>query len=127
MGEEEAARVSDGWGGDREVLVVNGDRAAFAWRLRYDPRGKNGDDRAVAAFAAVARGIDRTMRAPASTGDSAFDCHERIERGPLAVARYGADLVFIAGPATTGAKGTWKKAGDCALARAWTKEIAATP
>jgi hypothetical protein len=31
-----AAEASKGWGGDRALLVANGDRRAFAWRLRYD-------------------------------------------------------------------------------------------
>jgi hypothetical protein len=127
MSEDDAAHASEGWGGDREVLVVNGDRAAFAWRLRYDPGTKSNDDRAVAAFAAVSRGIDRTLRAAPSASDAAFDCHERPERGPIAVARFAADLVFIAGPTTTAPGGAWKSAGDCALARRWSKEIAGTP
>ena len=118
-----AAAVSAGWGGDRGVLLTNGDRAAFAWRLHYDT-GKTEDARAVEAYAAVAGGIDRLLGAP-SMGDTTFDCHERSDRGPLAVARAGADLVFVAGPAKTPPGGAaWASAGSCGGARKWAREIA---
>jgi hypothetical protein len=44
----------------------------------------------------------------------------------MAVARAGQDLVFVFGPAET-KSGTWTSAGDCALARRWTQEIAGKP
>ncbi len=118
-----AADLSAGWGGDRGVLVSNGDLAAFAWTLRYDP-GKTTDSRALAAFPAIAGGIDHLLGAP-SVGDASFDCHERVDRGPLAVARAGANLVFVAGPAKTATRaGAWASAGSCAVARNWVREIA---
>lgn len=118
-----AAAVSAGWGGNRGVLLTNGDRAAFAWRLHYDS-GKTEDARAVEAYAAVAGGIDWLL-GPPSLSDTTFDCHERADRGPLAVARAGADLVFVAGPAKTGAGGaSWASAGSCAGSRKWAREIA---
>ena len=120
-----AERASTGWGGDRGVLVQNGDRAAFAWRIRYDP-GKTSESRAVDVYAAIARGIDQSI-GPASLSDASFDCHERSDRGPLAVARRGGDLVFVAGPTSTPARGAWASAGSCATARKWVKEIAAAP
>ena len=52
--------ASVGWGGDRGVLVTNGDKVAFAWRLRYDP-GKTTDDRAARAFTALTRALDKTL------------------------------------------------------------------
>jgi hypothetical protein len=119
-----AAEISAGWGGDRGVLLESGDRAAFAWRLRYDP-GKTRDERTRIAFAALSRALDSSL-GPAQVHDSAFACRERAERGPLAVARAGADLVFVMGPALA-ATGAWASAGDCALARKWTREIAGTP
>jgi hypothetical protein len=120
-----AADASVGWGGDRGVLVANGDRAAFAWRLRYDP-GKAKNERAADVFPAIARGIDRTLGAP-SVSDASFDCHERADRGPLGIARVGADLVFVAGPARTLASGAWSSVGSCSLARKWVHEIAGRP
>jgi hypothetical protein len=119
-----AATASTGWGGDRGVLLANHDLAAFAWRLRYDP-GKSKDELTRAAYAALLRGLDQSL-GPARVRDGAFVCRERADRGPLGVARAGTDLVFVLGPVRTSASG-WTSAGDCALARKWAKEIAATP
>ncbi len=116
-----AANASAGWGGDRGVLVARGDRAAFAWRIRYDATSAK-QPLAVAAYDAVALGIDHSAGAP-STHDATFDCRERPDRGPLAVARLGTDLVVVAGPARTHAGGAWTSAGSCADARKWVKEI----
>jgi hypothetical protein len=119
MDPKAAAAHSSGWGGDRGVLLTNGDKAAFAWRLRYDP-GKLTNDRAGHAFSAITKALDRALGAP-KLADGAFSCHERSDRGPIAIARTGQDVVFVLGPATT--KGTWSAAGDCALARRWAREI----
>jgi len=116
-----AAEASSGWGGDRGVLLTNGDRAAFAWRLRFDPVGKAKEERAARAYGAVTRALDKAL-GPAKSMDPAFVCRERADRGPLAVLRAGADLVVVAGPASTAASG-WASGGDCALARKWTREI----
>jgi hypothetical protein len=116
-----AADISAGWGGDRGVLVENGDRAAFAWRLRYDP-GKTKDERTRLAYAALTRGLDASL-GPAQARDGTFVCRERADRGPLGVARAGTDLVFVMGPARTMAGG-WASGGDCNLARKWAHEIA---
>jgi hypothetical protein len=119
-----AADVGSGWGGDRGVLVANGDRTAFAWRLRYDP-GRAKDERTAQAYAALTRALDTTM-GRAQSNDATFVCRERSDRGPMAVARVGADLVFVLGPART-TPGAWRSAADCALARRWIREIAAVP
>jgi hypothetical protein len=124
MDAKTAAGCSAGWGGDRGVLVENGDRAAFAWRLRYDP-GKARDDLSKHAWALMTRAFDGALGA-AQTKDADFACRERADRGPLAVARQGADVVFVMGPAHV-ATGSWTSAGDCALARKWIREIANTP
>jgi hypothetical protein len=116
-----AAEASNGWGGDRGVLVTNGDKAAFAWKLRYDP-GKTRDDRAAHAYGALTQALDKTL-GPAKTRDGVFACRERGDRGPLALARAGADVVLVLGPVTTTAGG-WASAGDCALSRKWVREIA---
>ncbi len=121
MTPELAAKTSAGWGGDRGVLAVNGDRAAYAWRLRYDA-GATPDALATRAFVTLTRSLDVAL-GPAKVADSAFACRERADRGPIAVAKSGADLVFVFGPAKTGA--TWSSAGDCAGARAWTRAIVA--
>jgi hypothetical protein len=120
-----AAEVSAGWGGDRGVLLANGDQAAFAWRLRYDA-GTANDLRTARAYLAVVRALDGTL-GPARASDRAFACRERAERGPIAVAQAGTDIVFALGPARISKKGRWTSAGDCALARRWTREIAALP
>ncbi len=119
---EIAADSSEGWGGDRAVLLTKGERVAFAWRLRYDA-GKTNGERAARAFPAIARGWSKTI-GPSSMRGTDFQCHERAERGPIAIGRAGADLVFVAGPAATAAKRAWTSAGDCALARRWVDEIA---
>jgi hypothetical protein len=123
MAPKAAADVSVGWGGDRGVLLENGDRAAFAWRLRYDP-GKTKDELTKAAYAALTRALDASL-GPAQVRDGGFACRERADRGPLAIARVGADLVFVMGPARTTA-GAWASAGDCASTRKWVREIAAS-
>jgi hypothetical protein len=121
MDPKTAAATSVGWGGDREVLLTNGDKAAFAWRLRYDP-GKTKDERAARAYTTLTHALDKSL-GPAGTRDGAFACRERGERGPIAVARAGADLVFLLGPATTAPSG-WASAGDCSLSRRWLREVA---
>ena len=123
--EAAAAAASRDWGGDRGVLLVNGDKAAFAWRLRYD-RGGPGDARAARSLTSLARGLD-TALGPASTRNDTFDCHERADRGPLAVARAGQDLVLLAGPARTSPTGAWAGAATCAVSQKWVKEIAKMP
>jgi hypothetical protein len=121
MDAKSAAEVSAGWGGDRGVLLANGDRSAFAWRLRYDP-GSAKDELTRRAYAAVTRGLDATL-GPARVHDGAFACRERADRGPIGVARAGTDLVFVMGPARTTPTG-WSSAADCTLARKWIREIA---
>ncbi len=121
MTPKNAADVSAGWGGDRGVLLENGDRVAFAWRLRYDP-GKAKDELTKLAYAALTHALDASL-GPAKMRDAGFACRERADRGPIGVARAGSDLVFVMGPAHTSA-GAWSSAGDCALARKWAREIA---
>jgi hypothetical protein len=116
-----AAEASAGWGGDRGVLVTNGDKAAFAWKLRYDPGNKTLEDRAARAFAALLKGLDKTFGPPKAASGN-FACRERPDRGPIAVDRAGADVVFVLGPVTTSASG-WASAGDCALSKKWVREI----
>lgn len=116
-----AAETATGWGGDWGVLVTSGDKAAFAWRLRYDA-GKTTDDRAAHAYGTLTRALDKAL-GPAKMIDAAFTCRERADRGPIGVGRVGADLVFVLGPAT--ATGGWASAGNCALSRKWAREIGA--
>jgi hypothetical protein len=120
MPPKSAADLSTGWGGDRGVLLENGDRAAFAWRLRYDP-GKTKDELTRLAYATLTRALDTSL-GPTQAHDGTFACRERADRGPIAVARAGTDLVFVMGPVRTTA-GAWQSAGTCALARKWAREI----
>jgi len=119
MDPKTAAEASAGWGGDRGVLVTSGDRAAFAWRLRYDA-GKTYDDRAAHAFGAVVHALEKRM-GPAKIMDAQMICRERADLGPIAIAREGADVLFVLGPATTA--GAWKSSGDCKLSKRWVKEV----
>jgi hypothetical protein len=121
MGHKRAAEASWGWGGDRGRLLKNGDRAAFAWRLRFDQGVEAKDDRALRAYLLIVQGLSETLGRPA-TKDARFLCYERADRGPLAVSRQGVDLIVLAGPATT-SESVWTSAGDCTLARKWTTEI----
>lgn len=116
-----AAAVSEGWGGDRGVLATDGPRAAFAWRLRYDPGGPK-DDRGSKAYAALSVALDKAL-GPATVKKTGFTCRERAERGPIAIARAGSDIVFTLGPAKTAESG-WSSDGTCALAAQWVREIA---
>jgi hypothetical protein len=123
MDPETAAEASAYWGGDRGVLLTNGDRVAFGWGLQYDSKGKTGPEKAEFALAHVKTGLDKLL-GPATVSTHDFVCHERADRGPIAVERSIDRLIFALGPAnTTG--GVWKSAGDCALARRWTNEILA--
>lgn len=120
-----APDLSAGWGGDRGVLLRNGaDGVAYAWRLRYDP-GKTRDERAARVWPALVKNLDKAL-GRAETSDASFSCHVRTDRGPFAVARAGADIVFVLGPANASASG-WTSAGDCGLSRRWVREITATP
>jgi hypothetical protein len=118
MPPREAATASAGWGGDRSVLLTKGAGAAFAWTVRFDA-GKTKDELALRAYSMLVAALG----GPATTRDPGFVCRERTDRGPLAVARIGDEIVFTAGPATTGAGGAWKSDGSCALARRWSQEI----
>ena len=120
MDPKAAAETSSGWGGDRGVLVTDGDKSAFVWRLHYEA-GRNKDERALRAYAALRLALEKAL-GPAKTSDAAFVCRERADRGPIAVARSRADVLFVLGPATTAAGG-WTSAGDCALSRKWAREV----
>ena len=119
MGDERAKVAADGWGGDRGVLVENGDRAALAVHVRYDA------SRSAAPkedpFALVAAGLAGSVGKP-SVKDARWVCVERAQLGPLGVLKRERELVLVGGPAKHGA--AWAAAGDCALAKRWAAEIA---
>jgi hypothetical protein len=125
MDQKAAARASADWGGDRGILVTKADRAAFAWRLRFDRTPKGKEDRTARAYTAITQALEKSF-GPAAVHEAGFACRERSDRGPLAVSRAGSDLIFVAGPASTAPTG-WTSAGDCALARKWTREIGQAP
>jgi hypothetical protein len=117
-----AAAASDGWGGDRGVLVTDGPRSAFAWRLRYDP-GSTKADRAAQPFATIATALEKAFGV-ADMKKPGFVCRERADRGPIAMLHAGSDIIFTLGPANTADSG-WVTGGTCALASHWAREIAA--
>jgi hypothetical protein len=116
-----AADTSAGWGGDRGVLVTNGNRSAFAWRLRYDDAG--GESRASRALLAIEAALGK-LHGAGSPRAGSFECRERADRGPIGLSKSGAELILVLGPAVTGGR-AWASAGDCALAQKWAREIAA--
>lgn len=118
-----AASLAAGWGGDRGVLLAHDDLVAYAWRLRYDVAGAGAPKRAQVAFKALERAIEKEGHFTES--DGSFACRARPDRGPLSLAISGDDLIFTLGPARVKG-GAWASAGDCALARRWSRSITAT-
>ena len=84
--------------------------------------GKTKDELSRLAYAALSRALEGSL-GKAQAHDATFACRERADRGPMALALTGTDLVFVMGPVRTTA-GSWASAGDCALARTWVREIA---
>lgn len=121
MKEDEAATAASGWGGDRGVLAKSGDRAAFAWRVRFDAASGDSESFAKRAFTESTKALAKGQGGKPAQSTASFVCYERSERGPLAIARSGRDVTFLAGPANVGA--TWSSAGTCASAKAWASEI----
>ncbi len=123
-----AATAASHWGGDRAVLAKNGDKYALAWRLEYDAGTQVNDALwAERAYPIVLAALEAKVGPAAKeTGAAPFACITRRELGPLALMRKGKTLLFIAGPVRTAASGVWAAAGDCALAKKWAAEIAAT-
>jgi hypothetical protein len=122
-GPAKASQLAADWGGDRSVLATDGERAAFAWILRYDP-AVGAADSAGRAFAAVAEAVARGKARPPVAKGTSFACAERTDRGPIAVAYAGRTLVMTLGPARTSVA-RWSSAATCGLARSWTREILA--
>lgn len=125
MTPEDAADAAAGWGGDRGVLFKNGDKAAFALRVRYDDATSRVDAHAQRAFGMARGALEKKLGKPA-TSEATFACFDRGERGPFAIARAGKDVILLAGPVSTTA-GKWATAGTCAGAKKWSAEIAKTP
>jgi hypothetical protein len=123
MPEETAATFATGWGGDRSVVVSNGNDHAVAWHVRYDPTTTEAF--VARAFNAVAAGLETKLGAPKVKSAGAV-CFERSDLGPFAVAHAARDLVFVAGSAAgNGAK--WVSSSTCARANAWVAQISKGP
>jgi hypothetical protein len=123
IGAKSAAECSAHWGGDRGVLVENGDRTAFAWKLRYDP-GATASAHVARVFSVIATALDKNLGSPTLRAPS-FVCHDRRERGPLALGLDGLDLLFVAGPIRPPSRGGDSNAAACSLSRTWIREIEA--
>jgi len=96
-------------------------RRPLTVHVRYDEApGAAKDALAERAFKSVADGLGKLGKAKKETG---FVCLERPALGPLAVRREGRELVITAGPANVDGKKT-SSAGDCALAKTWSHEVA---
>ncbi|HEU4532887.1 MAG TPA: hypothetical protein VFS00_02170 [Polyangiaceae bacterium] len=120
---DKAAAAAAGWGGDRVSLLARPregrEELLAVWWVRFDESGP-----ACAEAAEAYRFAARTFPAPPGPADANFRCRERPDLGPLAVARGGCDLVFLAGPY---ARSPRPRAGSatCADLRGWaTKRLA---
>ncbi len=127
-GREAAMAAAAGWGGDRVILVENGDVSALALHLRFDalPAKPGGAARAKAAFGVVTKGLTKTLTLKGQVAGGDFYCTERANLGPMALMVKGSDLVLIAGPtksAPAGSKEAWASAGTCAGAKTWAKAV----
>jgi len=91
---KDAARVAEGWAGDASCVARAGERAAVAWRIRWEDEAG-----AARAMNALARGAND--RCDAGFGDSMF------------IGRRARDVLLLAGP----------PGGSCALLERWAKEI----
>jgi hypothetical protein len=120
MGDESANKAAEGWGGDRESLVANGDQEAAALRIRYDAARSTQSD----PFALLADGLVASVGKPA-VRDASWVCIERPALGPLGAMKLGKEIAIVAGPAKTGA--TWSSTGTCALAKKWATEVLSGP
>jgi hypothetical protein len=120
LGGRSAVIAADGWGGDRDVLLTNGDLRALAIHVRYDATRTQAA--ASDPFALLAPGLSKAVGKP-QVREASWLCIARAELGPLGVMKKGQELVFVSGPSKTGDK-AWSSAGDCALAKKWATEVA---
>ena len=117
----EAKTAASGWGGDRGTIANAPGKTALTVHVRYDEAaGAAKDALAERAFKSVGDGLAKLGKARKEAG---FVCIERPALGPLAVRREGRELVIVAGPAHVDGKKS-SSAGDCALAKSWSHEVA---
>jgi hypothetical protein len=118
--DQAAAQLAAGWGGDTSAMFANADTIAFTMRVRYDKKvgTTTGEKAARFTFAKVAGNLSPKARAKTES----FFCVERPDRGPLAFAVDGRDIVVVAGPATV--KPAWKSAATCSAVRPWALSMA---
>jgi hypothetical protein len=120
MADESANKAAEGWGGDRESLVANGEQEAAALRIRYDAARSAQSD----PFALLADGLVASVGKPAAR-DASWVCIERPALGPLGAMKRGKEIAIVAGPAKTGP--AWSSTGTCALAKTWATEVLSGP
>ena len=93
--------------------------------LRFDdvsPPAKN-DAYSARAFEKVTATPKRGLGKPA-LGDATTVCFDRVDLGPLLVARKQREWVMLAGPAKAGSD-TWRASSTCKAVKPWALEIAA--
>ncbi len=91
---KDAARFAAGWAGDASTVARAGDRAAVAWRIRWDDQ------------TGAARAMDALARGKDDRCDAGFGL-------PMLLARRDRDVLILSGP----------PGSDCALLGRWAKEI----
>lgn len=107
-----AADAASAWSGDRAAVFREDGRVAVALHVRYDDG--NAAARGFDAFktAIAAQANDRT------TAEQKTVCADRVDRGPLLVARKGSDVALVAGPYLVKA-GRASSSSDCRGAAGW--------
>lgn len=125
MPRRSAVEAAAGWAGDRIAVFRDGERAAMAWRLRWDD--EKGAQRGATAFA---RGV-LARKGEVVSGETAARelsgghlCRERRDAGPFAVLRQARDVVLVAGPFRRSGATAHSDAG-CGAAVAWARAVVA--
>ena len=127
-----AARAATGWGGDRLVVVSDGERRVVLWHLVMDDEAAA--QRALTLFGrgalrpeltvsvAGARSRIESARAERAVASNRH-CSQRPRRGPFAIVRHGRHLGVTLGPYRRG-KPADTSADTCPLALGWADILA---
>jgi hypothetical protein len=118
MSENEARSIAAGWGGDRTAAFVKGDEVAYAAHLRFD-----GGPESARAIRKITPALKQRL-GKAAKESASFVCFERKDLGPLSFAQKDRDVVMLVGPSKH-SDGSFRSAGNCERAKAWSDEVAA--